>query len=290
MTRDTESTNLTRQTGRRAAAFTLLEVLVVTGVVAVSLGIVTLAFRKLGDTNKLTLAAQTLSNAAAIARAYAMDHDIETMLVVNPQNGRLEIWHANPTLAGGPWDIMSPGPPGPINGYLFAPVLDSSIALPVDGEGRSIVVVNPLDFDAVVDGGGTRLRDTAPSQVNSDNLSWSAVCFDPDGKLVQRSRRIATRLTTDYTGAPFAMPNRRTDGTPDIAAPGYAVNNTDSLITSARGFILSDRAKFEEVLATQFPLPLDVVNVWLARTRFYEPFVRRLVLSTWSGRELVVAE
>ncbi|MFO0972120.1 MAG: prepilin-type N-terminal cleavage/methylation domain-containing protein [Phycisphaerae bacterium] len=286
--------------------FTLLEVLVVTAVVAVSLGIVTLAFRRLGDTNRLALAEATITSAAAVARAYALENAIETMLVVNPQNGRLELWHAAPNLPGGGWDPLSSGDgtianPTNVNGYVFANVLDSSLALPVDADGRSTVVAHPIDFD--FDTGGTPLRATGATQANWDNLCWAAVCFDADGRLVQRTRRFATRLTADYTGAavPFANTNRRADGTPDLFrlpapiaaytdAEKYVVDQRDTLVTSTRGFILSDRAKYEEVLATANPTPFDIVNVWLARARLYDRHVRRVLLSSWSGRELAVVQ
>src|SRR5262245_15177892 len=78
--------------GGRATAFTLLEVLIVVALVAVALGIVSLAFRKLGESNRMNVAVGTLTQYAAVARAYAIEHDIETMLVINNVNGRLELW------------------------------------------------------------------------------------------------------------------------------------------------------------------------------------------------------
>lgn len=287
---------MTNRIGSRGA-FTLIEVLLVCAIVAVALGIVTLAFRKLGESNRLSVAAGTLTQFAAVARAYAIENGIETMLVVNNVNGRMEIWHANPNVAGGGWDPLSGG--FAANGYVFAPILESSAAMPIGTDNRPLVVVHPLDFDAVVDATGTRLRDTAATQENYDNLMWPAVCFAPDGRLVQVVRRIATRLPTDFTGAAAATPNRRTDGSlvpyippppaPQVPQPSF-VNPTDSRVTSTRGFIVSDRRKAEEVLVTPFPTPADIVNVWLARTRSFPEFVRNVVISPWSGRELATIQ
>jgi len=269
-------------------AFTLLEVLLVCAIVAVALGIVTLAFRKLGESNRLSVAAGTLTQFAAVARAYAIENGIETMLVVNNVNGRMEIWHANPNLSGGGWDPLSSSVP---DGYVYAPILESSAQMPIGTDNRPLVVVHPLDFDAVVDATGTRLRDTAATQENYDNLQWPAVCFAPDGRIVQVVRRIATRLPSDFQGNPTPAPNRRADGTPinTVALPSR-VDAADSRITSTRGLIVSDRSKAEEVLVTAFPTPMDIVNVWLARTRSFPEFVRYVVISPWSGRELATAQ
>lgn len=273
---------------RRRGAFTLIEVLLVCAIVAVALGIVTLAFRKLGESNRLSVAAGTLTQFAAVARAYAIENGIETMLVVNNENGRMEIWHANPSELGGGWDPLSGFS---TNGYVFAPILESTAALPLGSDNKPLVVVYPLDFDAVVDGTGTRLRDTAGTQENYDNLTWPAVCFAPDGRLVQVVRRFATRLPTDFTGGTVAVPNRRDDGTPiNTAGLPSQVDATDSRVTSTRGFVISDRRMVDDVLRTAFPTPTEIVNVWLARTRNFPESVRNVVISPWSGRELATTQ
>ncbi len=273
---------------RSRGAFTLIEVLLVCAIVAVALGIVTLAFRKLGESNRLSVAAGTLTQFAAVARAYAIENGVETMLVVNNVNGRMEIWHSNPNLAGGGWDPLSNSLP---DGYVFAPILENSAALPIGTDNRPLVVVHPLDFDAVVDSTGTRLRDIAATQENYDNLQWPAVCFAPDGRLVQVVRRFATRLQTDFTGAATPTPNRRPDGTPiNTALLPSQVNGSDSRVTSTRGFIISDRSKAADVLVTPYPTPADIVNVWLARTRNFPESVRTVVISPWSGRELATVQ
>jgi len=278
-------------------AFTILEVLIVIAIVAIALGIVSLAFRKLNDSNRLSVAAGTLTQYAAIARAYAMEHSIETMLVVNNANGRLELWHANPPAGGGTWDPLSDTTinPASANGYVYSPVLDSTASLPTGSDGTPTVVVHPIDYDAIVDGIGTRLRDTALSQENWDNLMWPAVVFDADGRLVQVLRRFATRLPVDYQGNATALVvNRRADGMPNVGSvapnPVYEVDATDSRITSTQGFVVSDRAKYQEQLTTLYPTPLEIVNVWLARARLFSDYVRFVVVSPWSGRELAAAQ
>lgn len=276
--------------GRRAAAaFTLLELMVVVSIVAVALGIVSLAFRRLADTNRLTVAAGLLTQYASVARAYAVEHGVETLLVVNNANGRLELWHANPPLLGGPWDPLSAAVP---NGFVPAPVLDSTAALPLDGAGRPLVIVLPIDFDAVTDAGGARLRAVSDNQASYDNLAWPMLCFDSTGLMVTRMRRIATRLPADYLGNAVATPNRRVSGEPDVAASGYQVNATDSLITSTPGFVVSDRGKVEDVFAAlgaNPPRPADIVE-WLRRCRSFPEAVRFVFVNPHSGREWAAAE
>jgi len=273
--------------GGRASAFTLLEVLIVVALVAIALGIVSLAFRKLGESNRMNVAVGTLTQYAAVARAYAIEHEIETMLVVNNVNGRLELWHKNPPPVGGTWDPLSVVTP---NGYVFAPVFDSTASLPIGTDGRPMVVVHPIDYDAVADGVGTRLRDTAPNQENFDNLMWPAVVFDSEGRLVQVLRRFATRLPVDYQNNPVVNFNRRADGTPNVGSmapnPIYEVDLNDSRVTSTTGFVVSDRGKYEEQLTTPSPTPLEIVNVWLVRANLFRDFVRFVVISPWSGRGL----
>ena len=59
-----------------------------------------------------------------------------------------------------------------------------------------------------------------------------------------------------------------------------------STSTVTTGFVVSDRGKYEEQLTTLFPTPLEIVNVWLARAGLFRDFVRYVVISPWSGREL----
>ncbi len=314
-----------RPTGRAAGAraFTLVELLVTIGIISLMLGVVTLTFRRLSDSGALTTAADTLTAAAAVARAYAVEHAIETMLVVNPHNGRLEIWHLNPPPGGGPWDPLSGGDgtvasPVNVNGCVFAPVLDSTAALPRSGDGRTLVVVHPMDHSAVFVGSNpnndaTRVRpyasDPASIRQNWDNLNWVAIAFDPDGRLVQRLRRIATRMPADDPAAPYAVPggvstNRRPDGTPDTGrlpptvteADKYVVDQNDARITTTRGFIVSDRARFEGVFGTATPAPFELVTQWLDETpgsglgRRHREYKRQVLLNPWSGRQLARTE
>lgn len=301
--------------------FTLVELLVTISIIVIVLGVATTSLRGLGESNILANASSTLVTYAGVARMYAIENQVETMLVVNPVNGRLELWHANPPKQGGEWDIVSGGqdlmwlaPPSPPNtdGYIFAPVLDSSAALPIGGDGRPLVAVFPIDFDAVGPGPGflpLRVDNLAAPNVaappqakfNVDNLCWTAVAFDPHGRLIQRQRRIATRVPDpsdvriDIWGGAVAS-NRRENGEPDsqrlpnLNPPGgfpggalcgpadqYVVDRRDTAITTTVGFIVCDRQKMDSFLSITQPIvtlnppPLGMLVApgtgWLPRTR-----------------------
>ncbi|MCK6456532.1 MAG: prepilin-type N-terminal cleavage/methylation domain-containing protein [Phycisphaerae bacterium] len=284
--------------GAARRAFTLVELLVTIAIIVIMLGVVTLAFQRITDSNALASAVGTLATYAGVARAYAIENGIETMLVVNPVNGRLELWHANPPSGGGPWDPQSTAFP---NGYAYAPVLDSTASLPTGPDHRSLVVVHPIDATEEV-APGTPLRATTEGQQSRDNLNWVAICFSAEGRLVQQVRRIATRLPTDYSGAAVANPNRREDGTPDLARTlptAYQVDAGDSLILSTRGVVVSDRKTFEQVFAlfNGQPPPQQLVDLWLDETPNtttpgieFREFKRRVFFGLWSAREVPAVE
>lgn len=298
--------------GAARRAFTLVELLVTIAIIVIMLGVVTLAFQRITDSNALASAVGTLATYAGVARAYAIENGIETMLVVNPVNGRLELWHANPPSGGGPWDPQSsydPSQPADpvdnnpawVDGYAYAPVLDSTASLPTGPDHRSLVVVHPIDATEEV-APGTPLRATTEGQRSRDNLNWVAICFSAEGRLVQQVRRIATRLPTDYSGAAVANPNRREDGTPDLARTlptAYQVDRGDSLILSTRGVVVSDRKTFEQVFAlfNGQPPPQQLVDLWLDETPNtttpgieFREFKRRVFFGLWSAREVPAVE
>lgn len=313
---------------RASAGFTLIELLVTIAIVVIVLSVATLSFSRITQATALVTAANTITTQVAFARSYAINNQIETMLVVNPYNGRLEIWHLNPPPRGGPWDpysrgdgtVNTPNNPPPdyrppyTNGYAFAPVLNASVALPLDSDGVPLVAVFPFDFDATIGVGGPPLRVnslSSPSDTrqNRDNLNWVCLCFDPQGRLVQRARRIATRSKFDetYFGV---VPNRRDDGTPDtsfqppqLVAGGsandgnkYVVDIRDTLLTSTNGFIVTDRRRMDQVLRMPSPTPqqlMDPNSGWLPRTRpggDLASFAQTVLLNPWSGAELAVVE
>lgn len=272
--------------GGLSRAVTLVEVLVTTAIIVIIFGVVTLAFRKLADTSAVTTAVSTLTTYASVARAYAQENNVETLMVVNPVNGRLELWHEDP--AG--FDPYS---------QQYVPFFDSTVTLPLDSNGKPLVVVHPIDFNVLVDG-TTRLRDTVddPQGRNRDNMNWVAVAFDPEGRLVSRMHRFATRVDVGNPGTPYIdrygrVSNRRVDGMPDYKREMptmYAIDGNDSLIATTRGFIVSDRPKFQAEVRNTDPPPADVVTFWLNRLRTdaeLAKFAREVVLNPNSGRDLV---
>ncbi len=129
--------NLARRTGR--SAFTLIELMVVISIIAVLAAITTLVFRSATDGALLAQSHNTLVSYARLARSYAIANQIETLMVVNPHNGRIEFWYANAPASGGTWDPTSRFDPTAAvspafnneawaDGYAFANVFDSGTA------------------------------------------------------------------------------------------------------------------------------------------------------------------
>jgi prepilin-type N-terminal cleavage/methylation domain-containing protein len=268
------------------SAFTLIELLVSLVIIAVLMTLSAYAFRRTVDTSILSQARNSVLTYARVARAYAMANNIETMLVINPFNGRFEIWHLNPPLGGGPFDPLSGGFNSPLtDGYAFAPVLDPSARLPIAAGGRPAAAVNPVDYDDVV------YRPTAAdaNEENLDNLTWTAICFSAEGQLVVRTRRIATRTYTrrDGTIRPAAERNRLLDETADLTLSPKVTAN-DSPITSTRGFVISDQMRMNDALRAAPLTPGNLIDRWLRLTRpggRYADFATTVLLNRFSGQE-----
>lgn len=290
---------------RGRSAFTLIELMVVISIIAVLAAITTLVFQSATDGALLAQAHNTLVSYARLARSYAIANQIETMMVVNPHNGRIELWYANAPASGGTWDPTSRFDPTAAittagnneawaDGYAFANVFDSGAQLAVDGSGKPRVAVHPIDFYDFVNNQPTRgTSGTATTEQNVDNLTWAALCFDASGSLVTRTRRIATRTHLLRDGTPrqspinlssAGAPNRLPDGQPrediktdtSIAFPYgnlvYGGTQGDSPITSTQGFVISDADRMRRVLGDN-PAPADIVNLWLRNTLTPRPGV-----------------
>ncbi len=261
-------------------------------IVVILLSLSALAFRRITESNVLAQAKNAVLNYAKIARSYAIANRIETMMVVNPFNGRFEMWHLNPPADGGSFDELSAGTAPPFtDGYAFAPVLDSGARLPLDGSGRPLAAVHPIDY------GDDSLRPfISDTDQNMDNMTWAAMCFDASGELVIRTRRIATRTYTLRDGSlrPQAERNRLLDESPDLStlAVGPMVHGDpagDTPITSTRGFVISDAAKMRAILGDTVSTG-ELVNNWLLQTRpggLFHDFADTVVLNRFSGSELL---
>ncbi|MFH1418340.1 MAG: prepilin-type N-terminal cleavage/methylation domain-containing protein [Planctomycetota bacterium] len=271
---------------RRRAAFTLVEWIVVMAIVAILFSIAGMAFRGAAASSVMAQAKNALVTYTQVARSYAVANHIETMLVVNPHNGRFEIWHLNPPVDGGPWDPQSGGDatvdPEKTDGYEFAPVLDPAARLPQTPMGKPAAIVNPIDYNQ---------RPLNDDDRSYDNLTWAAFCFDEEGQLVIRTRRIATRTYLRRNGNLEPNPNRlEIDATPDLTLDTL-VDGDDTPITSTRGFVISDAPLMMKALGGSFT-PASLVNDWLLRTRegeYYRPFAETIVLNRFSGQQLTGA-
>jgi prepilin-type N-terminal cleavage/methylation domain-containing protein len=279
---------------RRARGFTLVELMVTIAVISIIAGLGTFAFRGMREGAALAQAKNAVLTYAAAARTYAIANHIETMFVVNPYNGHFEIWYLNPPPNGGPWDPYSSGDlaqPDLADGYAYAPhVLDAKAGLPLDGNGRPLAVVHPIDYN---DPTYRPLINDAEER-NLDNLIWAAFCFDQNGKLVTRTRRIATRSSHLRNGRPrpgsLQAPNRLDDETPDleILKTEPLVTVLDTPITSTRGFVISEFSKMKLVTGIM-PTPSELVNQWLFETRTggaYVDFAETVVMDRFSGQQL----
>jgi prepilin-type N-terminal cleavage/methylation domain-containing protein len=296
---------------RPRRGFTLIEFLVSLSIISILLSISAFSYRSATEGAVLARAKNALITYTKVARGYAIANRVETMLAVNPFNGRFEIWHMNHSPHGGAFDVMSnaapPGNPPPAliggtDGYAFAPVLDSGARLPVNANGRPMAVVSPIDFDDPIDPsnpGGAKWRSTVndPAERNFDNLTWAAVCFDQTGKLVVRTRRIATRTYTLRDGSLNGNthgPNRLPDESPDLslrdigAAMVIGGPDGDTPITTARGFVVSEMPKLRQVVGGTVT-PSSLVNNWLIETGpngQYRDFATRVFFNHYSGQDI----
>lgn len=299
---------------RRRRGFTLIELMVSVGIVALLITISAIGFRRLADSNILAQAKSAVVTYAQMARSYAVANGVETTFVVNPFNGRFEIWYLLAPPDGSPFDPQSGGvpgadPPQTLDRYVYAPVLDSGARLPVNRQGEPLAAVHPIDFADPINpsnpGSGTWRSTVNDAQGrNLDNLTWSALCFDAAGRLVIRTRRIATRTFTlrngdlrDPNAGPADDPitvNRLPDETPDLSirdagrAMVFGGPDGDSLITSTTGFIISDAPKMRRILAVN-PTPAEIVNNWLLLTRpkqRYQGFAETVIFNRSTGLEL----
>lgn len=286
-------------------AFTFIELLVVIVIISILLGIGALAFRKTIEGNVLAQARNLVVTYAKVARSYAVANRLETMMVVNPFNGRFEIWRLNPPTDGGPFDPRSVSTP---DGYRFVPLLDSSARLPTDGAGRPMAAVHPIDYAEPIDpatpAGPTYRPTTADAdERNIDNLSWAAFCFDENGKLVARTRRIATRTYTRRDGTlrdnppvPAVLRNRLVDETPDLTVSPMVNGATgnealrDTPITSTLGFVISDTLRLRQTVPDFQTNAASLVGNWLLQTQpggRYSSFATTVVLNRFTGQELI---
>jgi prepilin-type N-terminal cleavage/methylation domain-containing protein len=275
---------------RKVRAFTLIELMVVIALIAIMLTLSAFTFRNIHESGKLAMAKNAVLTYASVARSYAIEHHIETIMAVNPYNGRFEIWHMNPPVQGGAWDPFSGGMSAPFtDGFAFAAVLDKAASLPTDPSGRPTVAVFPGDS------ADPAYRPHANTDQNLDNLIWTLFCFDENGRMVTRTRRFATRSYRFRDGTLRGGSNRLPDDeTPNLAllemAPAQPlVTQADTAVTSTRGFVICDWTKATSRFGNS-PTPVELV-VGLLREmrpgRRFSQLGETILMDRYSAKELV---
>jgi len=159
--------------------FTLIEVLVVAAIMVLLVGVAGLGWKTLTASGLDAQAVNALSKYAAVARSYALQYRIETVLAIEPptiaaSKPRMYLFVHNPPIQGGQWTNAVAGVAGiraTANDswgteFYYVPVLDETAVLPED------FAAVPVDSAAI---------GTTPDQ------TWVALCFDGSGRLFVRS-------------------------------------------------------------------------------------------------------
>lgn len=261
---------------RKSKGFTLIEVLVVAAIIAVLVGVASLSWKTLTASGLDAQAVNTLAKHAAVARSYALQYRIETILAIEPPTNpsskpRMRLFVHNPPIHGGTWthrvwneDLRQwehmPGIVGirvtrhdkDATEFYYVPVLGDTAVLPAD------LAVAPVASAGIT---------TTP------NTTWTALCFDGNGKLFRRSkarlvRHDASGTFTDfdgnaYTAAFVALTTR--------GAKFYKPSVLLATLNKNRLDEISSR-EFEAFLATT-----DPPDLWQA-----------VVLNQFSGRPLAM--
>ena len=169
--------------------FTLIELMVVVAIIAILLVITGAAWRSITQSSTEDKAINAVSTYAAVARNYAMRHQLETILTIEPKTGQLDMFV---------WDTVGDAsiPEPPNARYIHVPVLDDSAKLPIKG-GVPAVQIAPIDHAE------QRYNDPpAGDRRDGRNLSVLTLCFNPQGQLVERAFEVLYTL-------PPADPNSR---------------------------------------------------------------------------------
>ena len=150
----------------RRRGFTLIELMVSVAIIALLLIAVGAAWRSITESSVELKAINTISAYAAVARTYAMRHQLETVLTINPRTGQLDLFV---------WDTAGEASTSNIR-YVHAPVLDDAARLPNRGDptrpDNLHVRIVPIDY---MQSGWIR-----------EALARFALCFDTHGRLVAR--------------------------------------------------------------------------------------------------------
>ena len=178
----------------RSAGFTLIEVLVVAAIVVLLVGVAGLGWKTLTASGLDAQAVNALSKYAAVARSYALQYRIETILAIRPPTSasskpRMYLFVHNPPIHGGQWGSATGIVGTQVNGgageFQYVPALDETAVLPED------FAAAPVDSAGIT---------TKP------DATWAALCFDGNGRLIARDPTLNAVMLTCNPPAVVALP------------------------------------------------------------------------------------
>ena len=245
------------RTGRGCAhaGFTLIEVLVVAAIIVLRVGVAGLGWKTLTASGLDAQAVNALSKYAAVARSYALQYRIETILAIRPPTSasskpRLYLFVHNPPIHGGQWGlregVVGTQASGGAGEFYYVPVFDETAVLPED------FAAAPVDSATI----GTR-----------PDRTWVALCFDGSGRLFVRSN-----VQLEWPTAPGGAISESVAST----ARGVKLYKPSVLLARLGKNQLTDIVANDFVGFLAFPAPPDL-DLWQA-----------VVLNQFSGQPLAM--
>ena len=260
---------------KKTRAFTLIEVLVVAAIIALLVGVASLGWKTLTASGLDAQAVNALSKYAAVARSYALQYRIETILAIEPPTSassqqRMRLFVHNAPVHGGQWSDR-----------VFNRALNRFENMP--GIAGVRVTANDAlatEFYYVPELGEAMLpTDIAAAPLTKSPLSptpgaqWTAFCFDGNGKLSTRSNARLVRHDVAGDKSDF-------DGNMYVAIPLALTSSGAKFYKPSVLLATLNKSQLSDVSSTEFDgflATTDPPDLWQA-----------VVLNQFSGRPLAM--